>query len=201
MSSHLKFERRSPWPPLHSIQSSIALLKNACNACAGAQHASTRASQTILPKWHNPSAFATSARQYVGVAQPCCREIRGLRISFAASARTSVMPVQTSAENTTMSKLCGNVPKRAVAVLRRAGRLPNLVPFERLRRTQQVVERFSEADCKTRVGRNDRAPRAPQPIFIAFDPRRRHGRCLRSRCPAWLRFCFVHLQIKLAWQG
>ena len=51
------------------------------------------------------------------------------------SVRTSVKPVLQSADNTNMSRLCGNVPRPAPAVLRRAGRLPKLGPFEKLHRT------------------------------------------------------------------
>ena len=98
----------------------------------------------ILPRWQDPSGFATSARQYVAFAQLCCREVPRLHISFAASARTSVMLVQPIVKNTKIAKLCANVLKRAVAVRRRAGKLPNLVPFEKLPRRWHVVERFSE---------------------------------------------------------
>lgn len=102
----------------------------------------------ILPGWQDPSGFAKSAGQYVAFVQLCCREIPHLHISFVASARISVMLVQPSAKNTNIAKLCGNAPRRAFAVRRRAGKLPNLVPFEKLARRRQVVERFSEPIAK-----------------------------------------------------
>ena len=95
----------------------------------------------ILPGWQDPSDFATSARQYVAFVQLCCREIPRSHLSFVASARISVMLVQPSAKNIKIAKLCGNAPRRAVAVRRRAGKLPNLVPFEKLPRRWHVVER------------------------------------------------------------
>src|SRR3954453_1724016 len=101
-----------------------------------------RASHMILPGWQDPSGFATSARQYVAFVQVCCREIPHLQISFVASARIYVMLVQLSAKNTKIAKLCGNAPRRSFAVQRRAGKFPNLVPFEELPRRWQVVERF-----------------------------------------------------------
>src|SRR5262249_48632018 len=69
-------------------------------------------------------------------ARVCFRPIRGLRMSYAVSVRTSAKPVLQSADNTNMWRLCGNVPRPAPAVLRRAGRLPKLGPFEKLHRTQ-----------------------------------------------------------------
>jgi hypothetical protein len=90
----------------------------------------------IPHRWRRLSASVMSARQYVVFALLCSREIRGLRMSFAVSVRTSVKPVLQSADNTNMWRLCGNVPRPAPAVLRRAGRLPKLDPFEKLHRTQ-----------------------------------------------------------------
>ncbi len=123
------------WPPLpHSIRPSNAASKIACNACAGAQRALTRASHMTLRRWHNLSDFVTSARQCVAPAQPCCREIRGLRLSFAGSVPRSVMLVQPSARNSKMSKQCASVLKRVAVALRPAGKSPNPVPFAKPRK-------------------------------------------------------------------
>jgi len=115
----------------------------------------------ILPGWQDPSGFATSARQYVAFVQLCCREIPRLHISFVASARISATLVQPSAKNTSIAKQCGSPPRRVVAVRRPVGKLRNLVPFEKLRRRWQVVEWFSEADCRTQPKKMVWTPPAP----------------------------------------
>ena len=88
----------------------------------------------ILLRWQDPSDFATSARQYAAFVQLCCRQSLRLHLRFVASARISAMLVQPSAKNIKIAKLCGNARRRAFAVRRRAEKLPNLVPFEKLPR-------------------------------------------------------------------
>jgi hypothetical protein len=52
------------------------------------------------PRWQSASAFVTSARRSVVLAQPCYWEIRGLSIGFVPSVLISAMPVQPRAEKT-----------------------------------------------------------------------------------------------------
>lgn len=143
---------------MYPIRPSSRLFKNAWNVCAGAQLVSMRVSHMIPLRWQDPPDFATSARQYAAFVQLCCREIPSLHISFVASVRISVMLVQPSAKNTNIAKQCGNAPRRAVAVRRRAGKLPNLVLFEKLPRRWQGVEWISDADCRTQPKKMAWAP-------------------------------------------
>jgi len=90
----------------------------------------------ILLRWRHRSVFVMSASRYAAFAQHCCRETLSLPMNFVLSARTSATPVLQNAENTNISKRCGNVPRRAPAVLRHAGTLLKLGPFERPHRTR-----------------------------------------------------------------
>src|SRR5262245_37600983 len=93
-----------------------------------------RASMT-LQRWRHRSGFVMSARRYAAFARVCFRPIRGLRMSSALFVQISAKPVLQSAENTNMSRRCGNLRRPAPAVLRHAGRLLKLGPFERPHRT------------------------------------------------------------------
>jgi hypothetical protein len=94
----------------------------------------------ILLRWKHRSVFVMSARRYVAFAQHCCRETLSLPMNFVLYARISAKPAPQSAENTNIRRLCGKVPRPASAVLRRAGRLPKLGPFETPHRTAIFTE-------------------------------------------------------------
>jgi len=94
----------------------------------------------ILLRWRHRSGFVMSARRYVAFAQHCCRETLSLPMNFVLSAQISATPVLQNAENTSKSKLCGNVPRPAPAVLRHAERLLKLGPLERPHRTGIFTE-------------------------------------------------------------
>jgi hypothetical protein len=94
----------------------------------------------IPPRWRNASAFVTSARQCVVHAQFCCPVIRVLHISFVPSVRLSATPAPESVRSSAIWRRCGNVPRHAVAVPSPAGKLPNLVLFERLRKDAEQVQ-------------------------------------------------------------
>jgi hypothetical protein len=114
------------------------LLERAIEACLQCLH---WCSACVDEGLNDPSKMAASIRLCHECGPVCgvCASMLSSNSRFAhelcAVCADIAKPVLQSAENTNMSRRCGNLRRPAPAVLRHAGRLLKLGPFERPHRT------------------------------------------------------------------